>query len=197
MSDKDIKAFRALAIRMEATREGGAVKRCHIRRTIDQYNNAQHSYGAVSLLLLLHPSPSLNLVKALQWHDVVERWKGDVPATAKWDDPEFAKVYEAGEERALVALGLLPDLSPEELRWVRAIDSMELWLWCREELHLGNQGVLQIQRRIELSLMKRIESRMVPEAVGEFFLFLFGETYKELPDSLSEVLTWYRANTVE
>jgi hypothetical protein len=41
---------RPLLTRLSATREAGTVRRCHIVPHHGQYNIAQHSYGAVSLL---------------------------------------------------------------------------------------------------------------------------------------------------
>lgn len=58
------RAARPLLTRIAATREAGTVRRCHIVPHQGQYNIAQHSYGAVSLLLLLHPHPSLKIGRA-------------------------------------------------------------------------------------------------------------------------------------
>ena len=70
--------------RVLAAREGGNVLRCHTVPHHGQYSVGKHSYDALSLLLLLHPNPSMNLVKATLWHDCAERFVGDMPAPAKW-----------------------------------------------------------------------------------------------------------------
>lgn len=133
-------AARPLLTRIAATREAGTVRRCHIVPHHGQYNIAQHSYGAVSLLLLLHPHPSMNLVKAVLWHDCAERFVGDMPAPAKWLSQALGEEYEKAEREAQVASGLvLPELTEEEQNWLT--DRVELLLWAEEQSALGSRHI--------------------------------------------------------
>lgn len=70
-------------IQVRAARESGAVRRAHIMHTLRHYDIAQHCYNMTAMLMLLHPEPSLTLIKAVMFHDVAERWTGDIPHTAK------------------------------------------------------------------------------------------------------------------
>lgn len=124
-------------LRVLAVREGGAVERCHGTPHIGSYSVGSHSFGALSLVLLLHPNPSVNLIKAVAWHDVAERWLGDVPSPVKHNNPELKRVYELIEASHLKALNLFPDLSTEEQQWLRGVDLMDLYLWCREQQRMG------------------------------------------------------------
>lgn len=118
-------------------REAGAVKRCHTHAG-PTYNIAEHSFGVASILIALMPQrPSAELLRAALTHDVPERWTGDTPAWAKWASPELARALEALEERILESLGLEEELTPYEARWLKAADSLELWLWCKEQAGLG------------------------------------------------------------
>lgn len=124
-------------IRVLATREGGAVERCHGTPHIGSYSVGSHSFGALSLVLLLHPAPSLDLIKAVAWHDVAERWMGDMPSPIKSNNPELKRVYELIERTHLKTLGLLPDLTSEEADWLLGVDLMDLYLWCLEQERMG------------------------------------------------------------
>lgn len=175
-------------LQVKATREAGAVRRCHIVPHHGQYNIAQHSYGAVSLLLLLHPDPSLNLIKAVQWHDVGERWLGDMPAPAKWSNPELGRVYEAAEARVLKALDLLPDLTRDEGRWLRAVDILDLLLWCREEAALGNTAVSRMLRSCVDAMDRAAEAGTLPEPVRAFYQAEGAQNHHRLSDIFEEAL---------
>lgn len=125
-----------------ALREGGQVQRCHTLPHIGSYTVGQHSFDAVNLLLTLHPDPSLKLVKAVLWHDMAERWVGDTPAPVLRSNPEFKRLYEELEQKALERLDLnLGDLTEDELAWLKAVDRLEFVHWCFTQLSMGNQFV--------------------------------------------------------
>lgn len=132
-------------------REAGAVERCHTLPHCGSYTVGQHSFDAVSLLLVLHPNPSLDLIKAVLWHDVAERWTGDVPAVAKWDDPELSRLLVALEERVFQKLGVQSpnNLSEQDHQWLEAVDKLELWLWAKGQLRMGNQNAAIVFRNLE------------------------------------------------
>lgn len=128
--------------RVLAAREGGNVLRCHTVPHHGQYSVGKHSYDSLSLLLLLHPEPSMNLVKAVLWHDCAERFVGDMPAPAKWLNQALGEEYEKAEREAQEASGLaLPDLTEEEQNWLTAVDRVELLLWAEEQSALGNRHI--------------------------------------------------------
>jgi len=179
---------RRILTQVLATREAGTVRRCHIFPHHGPYNIAQHSYGAVSLLLLLHPEPSLNLVKAVLWHDVGERWLGDMPAPAKWDNPELGRVYEEAEQKLLARLGLAQELTDEELNWLKAVDTLDLWLWCREEEALGNEAVTAKRRACEEVMEKRGLEGSLPEPVRAFYVSAKQQPHRRLSDFFEEVV---------
>jgi hypothetical protein len=174
-------------IKVAATREGGMVRRCHAIPHHGLYNIAQHSFGAVSLLLLLHPNPSLNLIKALQWHDVAERWLGDMPGPAKTVNGDLGEVYERVESRVLFQLGLSPDLQPEEQHWLKAMDVLELWLWCREEEALGNRNVSRMRLSCEEIMRVLILDDRMPGPAEAFYHDATTRPHNRLSDFWGEV----------
>lgn len=149
--------------RLRALREAGAVKRCHTVPIIGSYDIAQHSFGAVNLLLVLRPRSRLELVKVLLWHDCAERWVGDIPAPAKWIVPELGKLYELLERRVLAAIGCSAEqLTADEARWVDWIDKLELWLWTYDQVALGNRNALSIRRNLRRYFRRQ---RRLPRAI--------------------------------
>jgi 5'-deoxynucleotidase YfbR-like HD superfamily hydrolase len=148
---------------IKAVLEAGEVRRCHVVPHSTPYTVAAHSYGALSLLLLLHPDPSPALIRAVLWHDVGERWLGDLPSPAKWVFPELGAVYEAAEEEVLRKLGLFSELTEEERLWLSAVDTLELWFWAR------NNGSEVIRTACERSLLNRRQNHTLPVPVVEFY----------------------------
>ena len=186
-ADRRERALSPLLTRLAATREAGTVRRCHIVPHHGQYNIAQHSYGAVSLLLLLHPNPSLTLIKAVQWHDVAERWLGDIPAPAKWTHTELGEAYERAEEELLKRLGLFGELTDLEVAWLKAVDTLELWLWCREEEALGNAAVTPMRRACEKVTEKRQLEGSLPAIAAQLYDALYPCPQKRLSDFFEDV----------
>lgn len=174
-------------IRLLATREGGQVRRCHVLPHISSYTVGLHTYGAVSLLLLLHPSPSLALIKAVQWHDVAERWMGDMPSPVKSRHPELGQLYERIERQCLKSLGLAQDLTADERAWLRAVDLLELYLWCREEERAGNGNVREWKEGIRAALSGLFLDGSLPARIDALLRQIDGR--KELP-RLSDHFTY-------
>lgn len=130
--------------RILAAREAGNVRRCHVVPHHGDYTNGKHSHDALSLLFILHPDPSINLIKAVHWHDGAERWVGDMPAPSKIFNPALRDEYERSERIALRRWEMhegVESLTVEEAHWLRAIDALELMLWCMDQEALGNRHV--------------------------------------------------------
>lgn len=127
-----------LLARLKVVRESAYVKRCHTIPIHGEYTVAQHCYGALNLLVVAHPDPSANLMKAVLWHDAHERYTGDIPSPALTSDGEFAKLHDRLAERVDRACGLSVELSDDDRLWLRAVDKAELLLWAKEQLAMGN-----------------------------------------------------------
>ena len=114
--------------------------RCHTIPHVATYDVAQHSFNMLAMLDILHPDPPIALYRAILWHDVSERWTGDLPGRNIIPDDLKERMYEltaAIEERFSIPR---PKLSEEEARWLKALDGIEFWIWAQEEcLGRGNQ----------------------------------------------------------
>lgn len=187
MTLREKEEFQRLYGQIRATREGGRVVRCHVLPAPGGYNIGQHSFGAVSLLLLLNPSPSIELVWAVQFHDIAERWLGDVPSTAKGAFPELRKVYEQAEKDVMTGLGLHVDLGWEETNWLFAVDTLELYLWCKEEYAQGNTNVEGWLISLRQALETRHQAGKLPAEVWDFFRKSAHLPMARLPDRFDQI----------
>lgn len=155
-----------------ALREAANVQRCHTIQYDGSYDIAKHSYNALNLLLILFPEtipPSLSLIKAVLWHDIPERWTGDVPSPAKWSSPILKNALQSIEARIFKKLELnkcFENLTKNEKTWLRGVDLLELYLWVIEQLEGGNRLVFGIKRRIDNVF--RTEPESFPKEILEF-----------------------------
>lgn len=155
-----------------AIREGGQTKRAHTMQYAGEYNVAIHSYNALSLLLLLYPGePSVGLIKAVLWHDVPERWTGDVPAPAKWASPELKKILDDLEQTILEKIGigeLYVGLRPEQLNWLNGVDLLELFIWAKEQKANGAYFADYMIDRIIGLISDRDREGKIPKEIINF-----------------------------
>lgn len=137
--------------RLRWLREGSQVERTHTVRHIGNYSVGEHSHGMCVLLLALHPNPSLSLLKAATLHDLHEVHTGDIPVFAKTTD--FRRV----EDNVTRLLGIEVELTQEERTWLRAVDSLDLYLWCLEQKEMGNRNVARIEESVRGVLLSPVQ----------------------------------------
>lgn len=160
--------------RISFLREAGHVQRCHIIPHFGEYDVARHSWHAAMLLGELNPGASKALVWHVLRHDVVERWTGDVPTTAKMMFEALAIGVKAAEETLEGELDLVKKdgLSAEEQQWAKAVDMAELHLWCLDQLAMGNTNVEVLMDNIRTWV---------------------DDNRKSIPDPVLEILMWKRS----
>ena len=122
------------------TRLGGKVKRCHTFPHHGEYNVAMHSWGVAMLLHYIYPADFTRLVSHCLMHDVAEAWVGDIPAPIKRYNPHLKAVLENLEDTINEKLGATSEgqLGPTDASKLRVCDNLEFYLWCREQLAMGN-----------------------------------------------------------
>lgn len=125
-------------------REAAQVRRCHTLPHHGTHTLADHCFGLITLLLLLHPKPTVELIRKAAFHDHHERYLGDMPAPNKTLNEKLSEGLNEAEEQVNRLFGIMPspgDPAKEEQRWITGVDRLDLWLWCHEEEALGNKNV--------------------------------------------------------
>ena len=161
-------------LRIKRLREAGGVIRCHTLSQINlgSYTVGAHSWNVVVLLLALHPNPSPELMKACLFHDVAERWLGDIPAPALWRDPLLGEVHGRLEREIMKNLGAETNLSPEEKLWLEHLDRLDFFLWCEDQILLGNRNMEPVRDGV-LARFKNLGAA-VPAPIREVVLGVDG-----------------------
>ncbi len=157
--------------RIKATREAGNVRRFHVVPHVGEYTVGKHSYDAVSMLLVLHPSPSVHLIKALLWHDGAERWVGDMPRPAVIYNYDLFHAYDQASLSALQTWEMYEGfefLTDEDFRWLNSIDILESWVWCQEQLAFGNRHCEKTLLYLSRSIEREFENFPMP--CREFYI---------------------------
>ena len=136
--------------RIKAAREGSMVERCHTVRHLGSYTNGQHSFDMLTLALELIPEDELSkdLMKAIIYHDLPERWTGDVPHPMKVASTSLEDVLIWHENEIKESMGWGVVLAPDEHMWLQSLDRLEFYLWTSDQLILGNENVNEIYRRM-------------------------------------------------
>lgn len=149
------------------TRCGGHVERCHKIRHHGSYSNAAHQWGAAMLMWHLWPEDFPRLGIYVLTHDVPEGIVGDIPAPALRHVEGMSESLKKIEARINHRHGLPAetDLSTEDYAKVKACDRLEFWIWCSEQVAMGNQYAYDAMGEMENYLSV---SRMPAKAMDLF-----------------------------
>ena len=122
------------------TREGGWTDRMHTWQKIRPYRVDSHSWGMAVLLHQMFPEDcEKDLLLAILYHDVPERWVGDTPYGAKYIlNPDLGQELKKTERRVSEALKINFQLNQRAKSILGFLDVLEFTLWVREEIALGN-----------------------------------------------------------
>lgn len=167
-----------LVQRVLMARECSHVERAHTLPHHGSYTNGQHSFDMMLLAYELMPVVTRNVMLAIMFHDLPERWTGDCPSPAKESDGELGKRLAQAESRIARKLGWEVELTNDEREWVKALDRLELLLWAHDQVHMGNQNAVAVIGRLASWFMHN----RVPEPVARFIKdFKWTRTPEHLP----------------
>ncbi len=121
-----------------------------------------HSWNALNFLLVLHPDPSLDLIKAVQWHDAPERYTGDVASPAKWVNDKLRSGLGEVEAQVHKHFGTAVELGERDFLWLVCVDLLDLLFMAQERCRLGDFRFIQMV--VEAS--KWFATHEVPAQVG-------------------------------
>lgn len=117
--------------------EAGFVKRWHTHLMPVEQNLGHHQWGVAVIIALLHPNPSVKLLKAALLHDVHEKSLGDWPHTAKAENPALAEFEKAFERKFRMEHNIDYKLEADEQLWLTFADRLESFYFLSSVLFLS------------------------------------------------------------
>ena len=153
--------------RLTAVRRGGSVRRCHTLPIHGQQLVGQHSWGVAVIITLFHPEPPVELLSCALFHDVPEFFTGDVTAPAKLKFPELSVLLHKIEKEWAQELGIEIELTEDEKHWLHTADTLDLFLFCRDQVLLGNKNMFEVAHNC-LTIFDSTNS--VPEELVDLIL---------------------------
>lgn len=145
-------------------RESSYVDRVHTTPSHGSYPLGQHCYNMLMLAFELHPNIHLPLVEAIMYHDAAERIIGDLPHPGKRISSHLLAACKDAEERIQKKWGLEVYLSEKDKRWLKALDLLEFYLWCQDQIHMGN-GNVDYKSSMTKDLLQK---QSIPEEIRSF-----------------------------
>lgn len=155
------------------SRCGGRVERCHAIPHATSYNNAAHSWGVAMLMYYLWPADFPRLAAVCLSHDLPEAWVGDVPAPTMNFVPGLRQQLGWIEDNLSERMGLprLDALPKDDLEKLKTCDRLELYLWCREQMLMGNRFAEETLKELEYYFTNLIQ---LPAPADEFLAYIQG-----------------------
>lgn len=139
LAEAERSRIRILVDRAMFCYHAGQTRRWHsIGHVIREETVAAHTWNVLAWLILLHPAPSMNLIKAAIFHDAAEHITGDMPRWVKKKVPGLDQL----EAEILDNKGLLFKLNEDEHRWMAAVDLFDAWMFLRQNILAGNRLIV-------------------------------------------------------
>lgn len=130
--------------RVKFAREAARVERVHSSPGLGSYSDGMHTFNMLTMLLILNPEASANLIKAVVQHDIPELLSGDMSYHAKTygiQNTEAQSELEQNVNEEVFGSHAANYLNAEEKKWLSGLDMIEYYCWCRDQLMLGNRTV--------------------------------------------------------
>lgn len=175
--------LKATLDRVKFVREASTVSRCHTVPHFGDYPVGLHSFNMLAMLRLLHPDPPIRLVWAILEHDVPERLTGDIPAPTKWFkivDRDQLVIAETAINIGVFGYSAEASMTQEDEKWLKGLDILELYMWCRDQEMLGNKNVHTMANRINKFI--KGNTHLFAKEVVDLYWECYGSTWEMCPD---------------
>ena len=112
----------------------GFTRRWHTNPDLAHTNDRidGHAGRVARIILMMHPSPSLELVRAALIHDDGESLTGDLPGPFKAAmPPEVGRHFDRAESAEIIDIwGRGFRLTGQEVSWLKFADRLDAFMWC-------------------------------------------------------------------
>lgn len=169
--------------RIKFAREAAEVKRCHTMHILGEYKVGLHVHNMLSMLRILYPDASTDLIWAIHEHDLAERLTGDIPAPSKWAgnvDIDVLLQYEGRINNAVYGSDSIQKLTNLERDWLKGLDMLELFCWTKDQLVMGNSTVQGMKDRIWLFF--KTHQQRFPLPIVDAFYIIDKDEWKLMPE---------------
>lgn len=129
--------------RIKYYRDGARVRRYHTLDLLVGETVGHHSCNVALIVSTIVPYPSANLLLAALKHDLAEQHTGDVPATAKWDNPLLKRLLDRVEGQHVEEHDEHV-LTLSEKQALKQADMLDLCFKCLEEINMGNASMERV-----------------------------------------------------
>lgn len=167
-----VNIFDNIAKRVKMSREGADVQRMHSTPPLRPYPNGMHTFNMLAMLRIIWPDAPVRLIWAILEHDVPsERYSGDMPAPAKWFNLMNRDAMQHLEMRIneeVWGYDTVRDLSESELKWLHALDLIEFYCFCRDEVMHGNHNMSYKVNDVE-QVFDKIHTEWPAECIDLFY----------------------------
>jgi hypothetical protein len=146
------------ALRLQAAYVGGNTKRWHAEDIIGEQRVSAHTWGMTAIYLILCTEPSVDVLRALVFHDAPEPFSGDIPWFARKAHKGAASADAEISERWFAAVGTGGNPAPhywtnEEYWWIKTLDAAEAYFFSKMQIAMGNR----LMEGPTLELVSRLE----------------------------------------
>lgn len=176
-------AIEKLVDRVKYSREAANVHRTHGTPPPVPYQVGMHSFNMLSMLRIMWPDAPLRLVWAILEHDMPERLTGDMSHPAKamgllnFDRQSHIEMYLNSE---VFGSDSVTACTPEEIKWLKGLDMLEFYCWCKDQLMLGNRTVITQKRYVEKFMIRK--QHEFPIELIDLYYEVKNSEWQTLPD---------------
>jgi 5'-deoxynucleotidase YfbR-like HD superfamily hydrolase len=142
----------------KSLRFAGLVKRYHTWPVLREQTNAEHTLHILRIYDELFGLSTINVVRAIMYHDMGEVRTGDAPFPVKSENPDLKAAYDRVEtEHRLELLGEDPNdyILENTARRIKICDLVEMWEFGMEEYLKGNTLAVPIIDRTREAALAR------------------------------------------
>lgn len=169
--------------RIKFAREGARVERTHASPGIGSHSVGIHTFNMITMLLILYPSASGHLIRAVVQHDIPERLTGDMPHPAKkagiQNNDNQAK-FESHINEQVFGYDAVQSLTEEEQQWLHGLDMLEFYCYVRDQLMMGNRMAQTKLKAVENYMSKY--AHKYPPAILDTYHLIKQHHWEHLPD---------------